>query len=329
MPRYIRLLGVLLLAVVPPLIPRAAGACGPSPPAFWTLTNVAPGPGQTMPIDGGIVIFGKAWTDVFPDRGGDELAQAVEVSVRDTAGVAIKGITEAWWGSAEAALLWRPEVPLPAGAAFRIDATVTANPQRPPGVTGETSFASDFHTTTTTAPPLRLAHEMRLSLETYDVQLAKDCNSCGGGCTPNGSVRSLRARVTIPPVEGGHTPDGYAAWLGLQGGGLVNSRGIERLPRGQAVEVLLGLPAEGVAYAPCFSLQVLDPAGHTVDAEPVCLPSMMIEDTIKQLDGAKSSASGGAGCALSAAPVGTAPAAPAFLALTLALSVGWRLGRRR
>jgi len=146
-----------------------------------------------------------------------------------------------------------------------------------------------------------------------DVRVAalEGCNNCGTGCTANGSVRALRARVSIPAVEGGFAPEGYAAWLWItndqphelpdgRGGTLVNLGGIQRVERFGATDVLVSVPSEDQPYAPCFTLRVFDPAGHFVDAPPSCLARQDINATIRDLDATITppAASDSNGCAL-------------------------------
>jgi hypothetical protein len=287
------------------------------------MTSALPPDGQPIPTDGAIVLTAKAWTDVYPDRHASELISLVEVSVFDSANVLVPGTVEAWYAGAGASVAWRPLAPLPPNATFRVEGSVESRAPRPANAVGETTLRFQFATAAAPAPPLRLAEGMRVVLETYDHQL-QDCGPCGGGCTPKASIRGLRARVSIPTAEGGYTPDGYGAWLWLsddrphelpdgRGGALVNPGGFETVAPGRPTEVLLPIPEEDQAYAPCFSLRVFDPSGHFADAPPLCLPRMDVKSTINTLDGKPQPA----GCAL----VGTRQAVGPLAALPMALVV--------
>jgi hypothetical protein len=172
---------------------------------------------------------------------------------------------------------------------------------------------------------MSLAGAMHVALETADVQLWKDCNDCGTGCAPNGSARVLRARVTVPVVEGGYFPAGPAAWLWVsndqphdlpdgRGGTLVNLGGVDRLEIGRPTELIRDVPAEDQPYAPCFSLRVFDPAGHHVDAPALCMPRLDVKATIREID------SHGTGCAVASRPT-SRPAPLLLLLVSLATAV--------
>lgn len=273
-----------------------ADACGSTPPAYWTLSGALPSDTQRpIPTDGAVVLSAKPWTDIYPDRGGAELLSQIDVTVRDASGAVVEGLVDAWYGTG-AAVSWRPRGPMAPNSFFTLQAVANSTALRPAGAIGETTLAIAFATGNPSAPPLRLQGNLQARLETYDLALWKDCNNCGSGCTPNGSVRSLRARVTIPAVEGGYTPEGYAAWLWVtndqphqlpdgRGGTLVNLGGIKSVETGGTTDVLVAVPSEDEPYAPCFALRVFDPAGHFVDAPPLCLARQDINTTIRNLDG--------------------------------------------
>jgi hypothetical protein len=321
--------------------PRYARACGSAPPTYWTLVDASPAPGELVPTDGAIVIAGKSW---IAGAGGG-LGGLMKVTVFHDLGVEVPGSLAEWYVASGPAVVWRPDAALLPNTRFEMMASVESMAAPPAGVTGAPILNAGFSTGSGAAPALRLAGEMQVAFETYDQPLQTGCNDCGTGCTAAGSLRSLRARVTLPAVEGGYTPDAYAAWLWLTNDqphplpdgpstSMVNLGGLERLVPGQATEVVREVPPEGIPYAPCFSLQVLDPSGHHVDAAPLCLPRMDVAATIRQLD-AKSSpfgpapvtsaGSGGTGgCA-----VGQAREPRAAVIVVSALLVAFAAGSRR
>jgi hypothetical protein len=220
----------------------------------------------------------------------DELLGQVLVTVSDSAGVHVPGNVEAWSGGA-VAVTWHPARPLPPNTSFTLTAVIIGPGVAPPAASRGTNLTAVFHSGPSAASPLRLAGDLRATLETYDAPRWGSCTDCGTGCVSSGSVRSLRARVSIPAAEGGFTLDTYAAELQL----FRNSPGdrssaipgltAERLTAGQPLELLRPLWPESAPFAPCFTLRVTDPAGHHVDAPPLCLPALDVNETIERLDG--------------------------------------------
>jgi hypothetical protein len=321
-----------------------ARACGASPPAYWTLSGALPASGQTIPTDGAVLLIGKAWADVYPNRSGEELINdGLAVSVRDAADALVAGKLETWWYGGDAVVAWRPTSPLPASSSFRLEATARSSTARPAGVVGDTVLRTDFATGPGPAAALRLAGDVAVRLETYQAELFKNCNNCGTGCTPNGSVRALRARVTLPATEGGFAPDGYLAWVWMtndrphdlpdgRGGTLVNLGGVCHLEPGKPAEVLLSVPGEEQPYSPCITTRIFDPAGHFTDPPPLCLPRIDVNETIRMLDGAPATSPpptpSEGGCAV--APSTSASAGlPGALLLLLIVAVVVRVGRAR
>jgi hypothetical protein len=302
-----RLVIATLAAVVLCTGSRAARACGQPAPAYWTLTGAAPSDDRDpIPTDGVILLSGKAWAEVH--IGASELASIADIVVRDAAGAVVPGVVEVWPPSTVPTLAWRPRAPLAARGLFTLDAGVSPLAPRPPAAVGDASLSTVFATGPDPAPALRLTGGLQVNLETYDLELLKICNNCGGtGCGSNGTVRALRARVRIPSFSGGYTPDGYGAWLWIsndqphelpdgQGGTFLNLGAmVPALPDG-TTEVLLSVPVEDSPYAPCFSARVFDPSGHFVDAPPLCLARQDVMATIRDLDkGPTSGGGGGAG----------------------------------
>src|SRR4051812_7210841 len=194
--------------------PRAR-ACGVSPPAYWTLLGASLGPDDLVPTDGVFLIAGKAWTDVYPDRSPGELASGTTVIVHDAGGALVPGVVQGWYGGSAPLLAWKANTLLAANAVYTLDAAIMGNPKRPPGAAGETTLHATFHVGPGPAAPLRLTGELGVSLDTYDRLLWKECNGCGTGCKPAGTLRTLRALVTIPAVTGGQVAESYGALLWL------------------------------------------------------------------------------------------------------------------
>jgi hypothetical protein len=261
---------------------RSAVACSssPVPRVYWTLTETVPPPARPLPTDGALLLKARPWSDL-PAQQLRNLAPEVEVVVRDDRATVVPGAVEAWPVGENPTIVWRPASPLAPGASFSVEARATSEVPRPAGATGETLLRASFDTGPGLAPPLRLMGDVDAKLETYDQPVFKDCNPCGGGCTPNGTVPALRARITIPPVEGGHAPDGYAVsvWV-AQGrptgagdaGTRVDQPGADRLASGAATELVRPIVQADESYSPCIIVRVFDSAGHFAEPPPVCLP---------------------------------------------------------
>jgi hypothetical protein len=307
---------------------RAASACGAVLPAYWTLTAAVP-TAEMLPTDGAILLQGKAWSDIPRDSG--ELSQAIVVTVRDAAGADVPGTVEAWYLSTEPTAIWRAMAALAPNQSFILSASALPQAERPALATGDTTLTTTFHTGDQPALPLVLQGTLRVTLETYDQPVWKDC-ICGN-CTPNGSIRGLRARVTIPAAQGGSTTEaeGYSAWLWITndrahalpdgpGGTLVNLGGLERLPAGRASDVFIPVPEEDQGYVPCFTARVIDPSGHFADPPVVCLASLEVKAKIAEIDGAQG------GCALVAL---SGPALPTWPGAIIAAALTSLARRRR
>jgi MYXO-CTERM domain-containing protein len=277
-------------AVALQLASRNAEACGSMPPAYWTVSAI--GSLKDVPTDGAIFIRGKAWASAG-DR--TNFTNSLRVVVRDAAGIPVPGVLETWYEAAEPTATWHPAQLLAPGATYDVEASATSQIERPADVTGSAQLKINFQTVAAESPPLEVSGAVQVALETYDLPLLKDCNDCGTGCTTDGSVRALRARIRVPAASGGFAPDGYAAVVWLTddhpfafpdgtGPGQVRIGGREKLLTGQTAEVLRDVPEENQAYAPCIAVRVLDPAGHFVDTSPVCLPSLDVKATIAKMD---------------------------------------------
>jgi hypothetical protein len=235
--------------------------------------------------------------------------------------------------------------------------------EKPPGAEGPLMGRFTFQTGDDLTPPLTLAGPLRVRLETYDsdVITCETHTSCGPvGCKKTGTERALRARVTVPAARGGLDFDGYRGIMyftdnapvtfsgegegrGAPGGLIYGGHYLELRP-GVETEVLTNVIDEHGPYTPCFSLNVWDPGGHAVQADPICLPPIVPSEHVRQLDAATippvtppapgaptaPAARGdeGSDSALGCSAATGTPRSPGILALALAtLTVRWR--RRR
>jgi hypothetical protein len=290
--------GIVSMVGLTLLVPRLASACGATPLTEWKLERVLPAAGQAVPTDGALVIQRRA---LAPAGEGSRAASEVSVIVRDAAGVAIPGTTEPWYDEGQS-LIWRPQASLPAGATLSVEASVGA-PSSAPAATDGLRLAETVQTSAGPAAPLRLLGELAVSIETYDQPTVLPCTPCVA-CPPGPPIRALRARVTIPAVEGGFAAAGYNAWVwltddhphplpdGPTSGSEVNVGGLERLGQGsQPMVAFREVPAEGRDYSPCVSVRVYDPAGHFEDRS-TCLPALNVAATIADLDAGHAQSSG-------------------------------------
>jgi hypothetical protein len=113
----------------------------------------------------------------------------------------------------------------------------------------------------------------------------------------------------VPAVTGGVDFDGYRGWLHFTdnqpatfegaGEGRRAGPGNVSLPHwlelspGVETEVLQEIVEEDQAYAPCFALNVWDPAGHAMQTPPVCGPPVKPSERLRALD-----AAAGSGCSV-------------------------------
>jgi hypothetical protein len=280
------------------LVAPAAEACTPLPTPYATLVDGLPAARVGLPRDGGVVVRGKLWG---PSGGPYQFAQ---VRLLDAAGVEIPSVEETWY-SAEPSLAVRPAVPLPPRTRFAVEALVPPGPPLPsPGAAGSQTLRLEFETGAELATTMALAGPLRVSLEPYEVP-AETCSTPAVGCAAMvpcqklPARRALRARIVVPAASGGVDFDGYRGWLrftddkagtfgpgaaGVQWSGLVNVRHWIDVRPGVQTEILQDIIEEDGAYAPCFALQLWDPAGHAVEAQSLCLPSIKASEYLRELD---------------------------------------------
>jgi hypothetical protein len=322
------------------LAPRVAGACGASPPTEWRLQAVVPAAGGTIPTDGAIVIRRQA---LAPVGLGSPDAATVVVTVRDATNVPIPGDVSPWF-DAGSSLVWTPKAPLPADATLAVEATVGA-PSSAPAATDGTKVTALLQVGAGPAPALHVAGDLEIAYEAYDATTPTDCPSSCSSCPAGPPVRALRARVTLPPVTGGFAPVDYLAWLWLTDDvphvlpdgpstGNVALGGVERLGDGTRPTVAFRpIAKEAQDYAPCFSVRVVDPAGHFDDLTH-CMPKVNVDATLAALDqpapgatAGTTSAAGSGGCAVGGP--GVPGAASVFVLALLAARASRRPRRAR
>jgi hypothetical protein len=268
------------------LAPAVATACGPTPTPYVTLVEVLPATRTGVARDGAVVVRGKLWG---PSGGPFPFAQ---VRLLDEAGAEIPAVQVSWYSGTDS-LAFRPAVALAAGTRFSVEAVVPEGPVRPPGAEGPLSLRLNFETGDALAAPLRLAGPLRVTLEPFEVPAVtcqEPLQGCAAmaGCWKQPARRAVRARIVVPAAEGGVDFDGYRGWLrftdhlpaefdregeGRRGGpGDVNLMHWISVRPGEEAVILQEIVEESAPYAPCFALNLWDPAGHAVQAAPVCLP---------------------------------------------------------
>jgi hypothetical protein len=284
-------------------LPDVAAACGATPTPYVTLTEALPTKRAGIPRDGAVVIRAKLWG---PSGGPFSFANA---RLLDAAGATIP-TTSVMWFSATPAMALAPAEPLAPGTRVTIEASVpSSDAVKPAAADGPTAVTWNYDVGDGLAEPLALAGGLRVTVEPFDADVI-DCshaNNCGTGCVRVGTRRALRARVVIPAVTGGVDFDGYRGWLHFtdnqpatfagagegRGSGNINLPNWLDLRPGAETEVLQELVEEDQAYAPCFALNVWDPAGHAIQAPPVCEPSVKPSERLRALDAAN-----GGGCSV-------------------------------
>jgi hypothetical protein len=279
MARLAIVMGAALLA------PRLAMACGAARAPYVTLADGLPTARAGLPRDGAVVVRGKFWA---PSGGAFNFAQ---VRLVDQLGNQIPARDESWY-STEPSMAVRPMVPLPPRTRFFVEATVL-DPEmtaRPPGADGPQTLRLEYETGDELASPLTLAGPLKVTLEPFvaDVLECEGGTGCSPGqCTKVGTRPALRARIVVPAATGGVDFDGYRGWLrfndnvpatfagpgeGSKGGpGNVNLAHWIDVRPGVQTEIVQEIVDEAEPYVPCFALNLWDPAGHAVQAPPVCL----------------------------------------------------------
>jgi MYXO-CTERM domain-containing protein len=275
----------LLLACLVGLGASPAAAC--SPPAserqYYTFGESLPADGATgIPLDGAVVLTSRAWS-IAGDS--SEFWRTFEsfltVTVQDTeTGETVPGTLKPWLGPS-AGIAWTPERPLSSQRRYALVATLDQTAARPAHAEGPTELRMTFTTGSQVAEPLELLGGLEVDLERQEVD-RYDCsvNSC---CEKDGTERAVHARVRVPGLRGGtlglyhvalwvtdRTPFRFDVPPSTQGHEV--SWGVWGVDSGGAsTETFFRMPKHEDIYAPCFSWQVTDPAGHTVEGPPLCL----------------------------------------------------------
>lgn len=265
-----------------------AEACSPPPNAriYYTLGESLPADGATgVPLDGVVLLTSREWKLQELQFGSGELFYALlTVTAQDTVtGETVPGeLKEYWWGQPRGAA-WVPQRPLSPNRRYALVATLTQTASRPSEAEGPTELRLSFTTGTQPSPPLELLGELEVRLEEQEVP-RYDCgpDTCGA-CEPDGTELRPHARVQVPGLKGGGPGDyfvslyvtdrkplrfdvppnsqGHTVFSGSWG---VNSKGAP-------TSMFFKMPKHDDAYLPCFSWQVQDAAGRTLDGPPVCL----------------------------------------------------------
>ncbi len=275
----------LVLACLVGLGASPAAAC--SPPAserqYYTFGESLPADGATgFPLDGAVLLTSRAWSiEGDFSQPWQDFHSLLTVTVQDTeTGATVPGVLKPWsaspYGSA-----WTPERPLSPHRRYALVGSLTQTGARPALAEGPTELRMTFTTGSQSSAPLEVLGGLEVSLERQEVD-RYDCsvNSC---CEKDGTERAVHARVRVPGLRGGtlgryhvslwvtdRTPlrfdvppstQGHAVSWGVWG---VDSAGAP-------TETFFRMPRHGDTYPPCFSWQVTDPAGHTVEGAPLCL----------------------------------------------------------
>ncbi len=318
--------------------PRRASACGALPTPYFTLIGSVPADGAVgVPRDLGIVLSARAWgyepegSAIFP---GFVTTSIHLFEVATDAEVPLRSIP---WMSGLPTAAWYPVAPLAPRTGYRVEAVLADQGAMPAEVTGPTRLTFRFTTGDELAPALEALGGLAMELETYDRDVF-DCGPCGSGCVTAGTVRDVRARITIPALRGGFDQDGYRGWVAVREDTPATFGAPGEPDDGAGIFPTVYVPfapgAPTIVYAPvadldrsyraCVSLGAWDPAGHMPSVAPVCLDAMRPSDLLA----AEAPPGASAGCAVMPR-VSPDAAWVAPLALALAAARPWRRARRR
>jgi hypothetical protein len=289
------LLGLLGTAAFPA---ATVWACGAIPTPYVTLGDALPTAGTRLPRDGAVIIRARLWADA----GGP--FHFADLRLLDQGGQVIPAVEVPWY-SEPPSLALHPAAPLPAGTALTLAATVPGDAPMPAGAEGPQQTTVAFAIGDDLAPALALAGPLRVQLERFEADVIRcagtNCGQPDATCTKVGTRPALRARITVPAAHGGVDFDGYRGWIHFTDNRPATFRGAgeaER-PTGQVslmhwlnlrpdaeTEILQEISDEELAYAPCFAMNLWDPAGHAVQPAPVCLPSFKASEYLRAQDAA-------------------------------------------
>jgi hypothetical protein len=264
-----------------------AAACSPPlpDPRYYTFAESLPADGATgFPLDGAVLLIARAWAAPRSASTFEAFDSVLTVTLQDTVtGETVPGaLKDYWWGQPGGAA-WAPQRPLSPNRRYALVATLTQTASRPEQAEGPTELRLSFTTGTQPSAPLELLGELEVRLEEREVP-TYDCapDSCGA-CEPDGEELRPHAWVRVPGLKGG-APGDYrvSLWvtdrkplrfdLPLSNQGHALLWGVWGVTsEGAPTSTLFQMPQHDDAYPPCFSWQVEDAAGRTLDGPPVCL----------------------------------------------------------
>jgi hypothetical protein len=327
-----RLLTCLGFAMVSGLAAAPAHAYCTEPVDYFTFGDPTPAPGsQDVVLDTILILRGRGF-----GIGGSPIItswfKAASVTLTDETGNQIPGtFSRADFALDVPVISWTPGQLLAAHTRYDVTATLAEQSvSRPPEAQGAETLIFSFTTGAGLTPPLRLtgAVTAQLGETTLPIRKCPADDPCSGLCPVTGQRRALMAQVTLPVVEGGVDAEGYQGTLFLtdtsgvtfKGPGgttdvaaLVSTAESFHAQSGRAQTVSIELPAARRPYVPCFSMNVWDPAGHSVPAAALCLDPV-------DPDSGKS----GGGCSFGRTPEHGGEAIWAAILL-----MGWMWRRRR
>jgi hypothetical protein len=280
------------------LSPGEAGACGASPTPSYTISGVTPSPGATGHArDGGIIVRGLSSS---PSGGPSSFAEVELIDVDSGQPVPLREL--GWYSPlvGEDTMVVHPVESLAPLHRYRIEADAYDSEV---GGTDGGIFVSTFETSDVLLEPLTLAGDLEFSLRGAEVDTV-ECGICGGTCNPVGKRPALMTDVQLPVPSGGqgvyqvilhltgdtpaHLSDRYPGAYEQDEPGLHDVQVMHWVEGASgAITVQQELPLWDVAYAPCFTYVVYDPAGHVAQAS-ACLPILSQAD-IEALASDKSS----------------------------------------
>jgi hypothetical protein len=301
-------------------------ACSPppTPRAYYTFGDSHPGGEERLLVNGAVLLTGQRWETEGEYI--ESFEQVLKVTVTDVeTGASVPGELMPWWGAPNG-VAWLPKASLLPNRRYELVGTLPQTAPRPSGAQGATEFRKTFTTSDQVASPLGFLGMARIQLEAFERDRLY-CSPSLCTCEKDGREISTRAHIQVPGVQGGALPGAYRFefWVTdktpfrfdepnqhlehevLWGTWGVNSSGLP-------TETDFELPRNDSPYVPCFSYRVVDPAGNTLEGEPVCMKGKIDPPGDEE---------GGLGCA-------AGPARGSFLGLALLVLLGASMkGARR
>ena len=296
-------------------VPNSALACGASEAPTYTIAEIWPSDGATdIARDSGLLVTLATPSTYLP--GG--LPVSVRIIDVETGAEASGQVTD--WTSSPPIAVWYPSLPLEAGHNYRIEASVVSEGSETEAV------LSTFTAGDTLLEPLEFVGDLQVTLEGYDAEEQECMYLCGSAdCKTIGERPALRANIQLPAVTGGQQFGGHYIGvvtfadntpLTLTGPSSPSVKGeappvdehnvfltqYVRPKPGKRVVIEQEIFEDEGAYAPCFTFEVSDAAGHRLQTSK-CL-ARMTNSEIQALAGspdtraAADASAGNAGCAL-------------------------------